>query len=111
MKERQEGITTAHEDFVKMMSRTVVGLVKERERRETAQHAVERVVKTGFNRDNVPNFLKVYNVEMNQREVNEAERLKCSCRVVAAPVYEEAKKLQEAHNSWGYFEKALTHKV
>ena len=33
-----------NEDFVEMISRVMMGLVKERERRKATQHAVERVV-------------------------------------------------------------------
>ena len=55
----------------------------------------------------VQNFLKVDNVEMDSRGVDEAMRLEYFCRVVAELIYEEIKELREAHDSWVTFKKAL----
>ena len=40
---------------------------------------------------------------MDSRGVNEAMRLEYFCRVMAEPIYEEMKELQEAHDSWVSF--------
>ena len=39
--------------------------------------------------------------------MNEAIKLEYFCLVVAEPIYEEMKELQEAHISWRSFEEAL----
>ena len=80
-----------------MMSRMMIRFVEEIEEREAAQHVVKSVVvKVGrFNGDKVPRFLKAYTAEMNQRDRHEVERLKCFCRVVVMPMYEEIKKLPQ----------------
>ena len=85
MKEWQgRRMTMRKEDSAKMMSRMIMGSVREREKWEAAQHVIKTVVKKfdRFNKGNVSKFLKLYKDEMNQRDVNETMRLKFFCRVM-----------------------------
>ena len=62
------------EDITEVMPRMVMYFVRQRERRDEAQQAIESMVqKVGrFNENEVPKFLEAYNVEMTAREVEEA---------------------------------------
>ena len=62
------------EDITEVMPRMVMYFVRQRERREEAQQAIESMVKKVgyFNENEVPKFLEAYNAKMMAREVEEA---------------------------------------
>ena len=89
------------EDITEVMPRMVMDFVRQRERRDEAQQAIESMVKKVgyFNENEVPKFLEAYNAKMTKRDVDAAMRLKCFFRVMAVPMYKEVKGPQEAHDS------------
>ena len=97
------------EHLMEAMSKMMMEFLREEKRRKESQQAVERVVeRVGyFNGSKVQNFLKVYNEEMDSRDVDKAMRLVYFCRVVAQPIFKNVKELLEAHDSWATFEMAL----
>ena len=95
--------------LMEAMSKRMMEFLREGKRRNEAQQAVDRVVEqvSYFNGTEVQSFLEVYNGEMDSRGVDKAMRLDYFCRVVDQLIFKDVKELQEAHDSWVTFEKAL----